>query len=545
MRGQNMVHDGHYASSRIDAVSKGLQERVGHVRDIASVRRLRLQDAIESQMARETVAAFKRAQHFMADELKERVDMIAKRYEALREPLQIRRSNLEEALQLQQYLRDVEDEIRWLEEKEGRAASTDLGNSLTAYYAEASEAEAWILERQPLLTSSDLGQDEDSAAALIRRLDAADRELGTFQVSLGKLADAANGLKQRGHFDAENVSKKQSEVESAFMDLKKMTETRRKRLEESLCLFRFLREADDAIEWVNDQTSIAASEDYGQDVEHVEILTAEFEAFATTLGLLTSTPAGISPNVTPSSTNQGLSGGIGGDARINSVLEAGAVLLEEAHPESELIQLKMEETRQVWEDLKELAHARSEALAGAKQVHLFDRTVDETIGWIQEKENELLAEDYGQDMETIQALSRKHQAFESDLEAVREKVVTLVEEAHRLGSLFPDAKEHIDSKKEEAVESWNELEANAAERKDKLGQRERLQAYFYEAWINDMLAKVTAPDLARDVPGAEALVNRHNEYKSEIETRTDAFEKFYSTGNSLILQLFFKFIPFT
>ncbi|XP_071454610.1 spectrin beta chain, non-erythrocytic 5 isoform X3 [Hetaerina americana] len=607
-----------------------------HGKDPASVRNLlRKHKALEADamakddalsQARESVAVFKRAQHFMADELKERVDIFTKRYEALREPMQIRRSNLEAALQLQQYLRDVDDEIRWLEEKEARAASTDLGNSLMAvqtlqkkhqvleteimsrepvisaiimrgqqmvreshfdsgridsvakslqervghlrdlasvrrlrlqdaiesqmYYAEANEAEAWILERQPPLMSSDVGQDEDSTAALIRRLDAADRELGTFQVSLGKLAETANNLVQRGHFDAENISKKQGEVESAFMELKRLSEARRRRLEDSLRLFRFIREADDAIEWVNDQTSIAASEDYGQDVEHVEILTAEFEAFAYTLGILASSPSsltsnGTNPSVPLSGSMQsgsvGSSGGIGGEAKINAVLEAGANLLQEGHPESVMIQTKMEDTRQVWEDLKELAHARSEALAGAKQVHVFDRTVDETIGWIQEKETELLAEDYGQDMETIQALSRKHQAFESDLDAVREKVLTLVEEAHRLGSLFPDAQDHIESKKEEAAESWNELEAHAAERKDKLGQRERLQAYFQEyrelmAWINDMLAKVTAPDLARDVPGAEALVNRHNEYRSEIETRTDAFDKFYATGNALIGQ---------
>ncbi|XP_046388683.1 spectrin alpha chain, non-erythrocytic 1 isoform X4 [Ischnura elegans] len=608
-----------------------------HGKDPASVRNLlRKHKALEADamakddalsQARESVAAFKRAQHFMADELKERVDALTKRYEALREPMQIRRSNLEEALQLQQYLRDVDDETRWLEEKEARAASTDLGNSLMAvqtlqkkhqvleteimsrepvisaiimrgqqmvreghfagsridsaakalqervghlrdlasvrrlrlqdaiesqmYYAEANEAEAWILERQPLLMSSDVGQDEDSAAALIKRLDAADRELGTFQVSLGKLAETANNLVQRGHFDAENISKKQDEVENAFMELKRLSEARRRRLEDSLRLFRFIREADDAIEWVSDQTSIAASEDYGQDVEHVEILTAEFEAFACTLGILASSPSSLTSNGTSPSAPMGernmqpgtvaSSGGIGGEAKINAVLEAGANLCQEGHPESTLIQAKMEETRQVWEDLKELAHARSEALAGAKQVHLFDRTVDETIGWIQEKETELLAEDYGQDMETIQALSRKHQAFESDLEAVREKVLTLVEEAHRIGSLYPDARDHIESKKEEATESWNELEAHATERKDKLGQRERLQAYFQEyrelmAWINDMLAKVTAPDLARDVPGAEALVNRHNEYHSEIETRTDAFDKFYATGNALIQQ---------
>lgn len=56
-----------------------------------------------------------------------------------------------------------------------------------------------------------------------------------------------------------------------------------------------------------------------------------------------------------------------------------------------------------------------------------------------------------------------------------------------------------------------------------------------------MIAKVTAPDLAQDVPGAEALISRHSEHKAEIDTRSDAFEKFYTTGKQLIDQV--KLMP--
>lgn len=53
---------------------------------------------------------------------------------------------------------------------------------------------------------------------------------------------------------------------------------------------------------------------------------------------------------------------------------------------------------------------------------MFDRTADETIAWIQEKDATLSSEGYGQDLETIQALVRKHQGFETDLAAVKEQV---------------------------------------------------------------------------------------------------------------------------
>lgn len=54
------------------------------------------------------------------------------RYQSLHEPLQIRRDNLEDAMLLYQFLRDVDDELTWIQEKEPIASSTDLGTSLSA-----------------------------------------------------------------------------------------------------------------------------------------------------------------------------------------------------------------------------------------------------------------------------------------------------------------------------------------------------------------------------------------------------------------------------
>lgn len=48
-----------------------------------------------------------------------------------------------------------------------------------------------------------------------------------------------------------------------------------------------------------------------------------------------------------------------------------------------------------------------------------------------------------------------------------------------------------------------------------------------------MLAKITAPDLPQDVTGAELLIDRHNEYKSEIDARLPAFQQFYDTGRNI------------
>lgn len=382
------------------------------------------------------------------------------------------------------------------------------------------EAEQWLKEKQPLLTSSDYGKDEDSVQSLFKKLEGVERDLGGFAGTVENLKKLARGLVERHHFDSKNIAYKQSEIEHKYEELQNLKEKRSQRLLESEKYHRFVQQAEQVIEWIGDQTSVAASEDYGADVEHVELLIQMFDNFMSSLA--------------------------SSEARATGIIDAGQRLIEEKNPESGKIHAKIDETKQQWEDLRELAHARQEALAGAKQVHVFDRTADETIAWIQEKEAGLLGaeHEYGaahSDLETIQALVRKHQGLDADLKAVREQVASVLEEASRLAGIFPDATEHIAVKHEQVDEAWSDLLHKAAQRRSKLVQAEQLQAYFDDyrdlvSWINETVAKVTAPELARDVPGAEALIGRHAEYRAEIDAHDDAFAAFYQQGQALVRQ---------
>lgn len=77
------------------------------------------------------------------------------------------------------------------------------------FYVEASEAEAWLREKKPLLTSADYGKDEDSVASLLKKLEGISREVSAFRQTVGRLGNLSHGLVNRGHFDSDNISQKQ------------------------------------------------------------------------------------------------------------------------------------------------------------------------------------------------------------------------------------------------------------------------------------------------------------------------------------------------
>ena len=71
----------------------------------------------------------------------------------------------------------------------------------------------------------------------------------------------------------------QSEMETRFQGLSEKASYRRQRLLDSNQLFNFYREADEVEAWIAERESIATSDDYGHDLEHVETLLKKFEDF--------------------------------------------------------------------------------------------------------------------------------------------------------------------------------------------------------------------------------------------------------------------------
>lgn len=49
-----------------------------------------------------------------------------------------------------------------------------------------------------------------------------------------------------------------------------------------------------------------------------------------------------------------------------------------------------------------------------------------------------------------------------------------------------------------------------------------------------MMAIITSDELARDVPGAESLINKHKDHKAAIDLKMGAFKKFKQSGEDLI-----------
>lgn len=83
------------------------------------------------------------------------------------------------------------------------------------------------------------------------------------------------------------------------------------KLQQALRLIQFMRECDKIMFWINDKETFVTSDEFGQDLEHVEVLQKKFDEFQKDLQ--------------------------NHEDRVNDINEQADKLIEDRHPEEEAV----------------------------------------------------------------------------------------------------------------------------------------------------------------------------------------------------------------
>lgn len=441
----------------------------------------------------------------------------------------------------------------------------DLEDSLQAhqYFADANEAESWMREKEPLVANTDYGKDEDSSEALLKKHEALLSDLEAFgstieaveeqakncrqqetpvvditgkecvqalydyteksprEVSMKKgeiltllnsnnkdwwkvevndrqgfvpaayLKKIETGLSasQQNLVDGYSIGKRQAQINSQYENLLSLARERQNRLNETVKAYVLVREAADLATWIKDKENHAQIADVGEDLEEVEVLQKKFDDFNDDLRA--------------------------NEVRLANMNEIAVQLTSLGQTEAALkIQTQMQDLNEKWTQLQAVTVERANQLGSAHEVSRFHRDIDETVDWIAEKENALNNDDLGKDLRSVQTLQRKHEGLERDLAALHGKIRQLDETANRLIQSHPDTAEQTYTKQKEINEMWDQIITKATARKEKLLDSYDLQRFLSDyrdllAWITSMMGLVSSEELANDVTGAEALIERH------------------------------------
>lgn len=94
-------------------------------------------------------------------------------------------------------------------------------------------------------------------------------ELDTYNSIIVEMGRGAQALIISGHPESKGIAERQATLEHLVRSLQRRAAVRQHRLMESLFRHEYFLESGDLERWIAEQQQHAASEDYGQDYEHL------------------------------------------------------------------------------------------------------------------------------------------------------------------------------------------------------------------------------------------------------------------------------------
>uniref|UniRef100_A0A673BR35 Spectrin beta chain n=1 Tax=Sphaeramia orbicularis TaxID=375764 RepID=A0A673BR35_9TELE len=187
-----------------------------------------------------------------------------------------------------------------------------------------------------------------------------------------------------------------------------------------------------------------------------------------------------------------------------------------------------------WERLEKAEHERELALRTEliRQEKLeqlarrFDRKAAMRETWLSENQRLVSQDNFGFDLQAVEAATKKHEAIETDIAAYEERVQAVVAVAKELeAESYHDIK-RITARKDNVIRLWEYLLELLKARRHRLELNLGLQRVFQEMlyimdWMDEMKMMLLSQDYGKHLLGVEDLLQKHALVEADIGIQVD------------------------
>ncbi|KAL9850780.1 LOW QUALITY PROTEIN: spectrin beta chain, erythrocytic [Geothlypis trichas] len=274
------------------------------------------------------------------------------------------------------------------------AASHDLHK----YFYDGAELLALIATRRQELPQ-DLGEDAGTVEAFHRMHNAFERDLQLLEAQVQQFRETAARLQTAYAGEKAAGIQKEQEVSRALQELLEACSGRRARLTDTADKHRFFSMARDLLSWMESTVRQIETQEKPRDVSSVELLMKYHQ--------------GIKAEVDARGKN------------FTDCIELGKKLLQRKHQDSPEIKAKLVELVDKRKAMMETWEQRWERLRLLLEVCQFSRDASVAESWLMAQEPYLASSDYGQTVDAVEKLLKRHEAFEKSSATWEERIAAL------------------------------------------------------------------------------------------------------------------------
>ncbi|NXF12676.1 SPTB1 protein, partial [Smithornis capensis] len=348
----------------------------------------------------------------------------------------------------------------------------------------AAMRETWLSENQRLVAQDNFGQDLAAVEAAKKKHEAIETDTAAYRERVQAIEAVARELELEGYHDIQRINGRKDNILRLWEQLLELLAARRQRLEMNLTLQHLFQEMLHCIDWMDEVKVQLASPESGKHLLEAEELLQTHRLLEADIAVQAEKTRAISAAAlrfadaeggctgTPRHPRHGQGkAGCHADGHPSQSLSRLPSMRAQSHPGSrEPPRARLRErgaaVRALWTQLEELAAFRRRGLREAESFFQFQVEVEELAEGLQDARRRAAAEELGQDESRTLVLLRQHQELLKELEAAREQLDRLAQQAE---GFPPDLRAGPDA--QSRLAALRELHAEAAALAERRGRQ--------------------------------------------------------------------------
>merc|ERR1719220_2796359 len=176
-----------------------------------------------------------------------------------------------------QQLTDVWQELKQMAHQRGRKLEESI--TYQQFLAKIEEEEAWISEKQQLLTVPDLGDNMAAVQGLLKKHDAFETDISVHGDRCTDICEAGQKLIDERNHHSDSIAQRCEQLRNKMYNLGELSSMRKSNLLDNSAYLQFMWKADVVESWIADKESHVKSDEFGRDLSSVQTLLTKQETF--------------------------------------------------------------------------------------------------------------------------------------------------------------------------------------------------------------------------------------------------------------------------
>uniref|UniRef100_A0A8C3K0U1 Spectrin beta chain n=1 Tax=Calidris pygmaea TaxID=425635 RepID=A0A8C3K0U1_9CHAR len=416
-----------------------------------------------------------------SDKIQEKVDSIDDRHRKNREAASELLMRLKDNRDLQKFLQDCQELSLWINEK--MLTAQDMS------YDEARNLHSKWLKHQAFMA-----------------------ELASNKEWLEKIEKEGMQLVAEKPETETVVKEKLTGLHQMWEELESTTQTKAQRLFDANKAELFTQSCADLDKWLNGLESQIQSDDYGKDLTSVNILLKKQQMLENQM-----------------------------DVRKKEIeeLQSQAKALSQEGKSTDEVDGKRLTVEKKFLELLEPLNERKANLLASKEIHQFNRDVEDEILWVGERMPIATSTDHGHNLQTVQLLIKKNQTLQKEIQGHQPRIDDIFERRQNIITEGSPNAEVIQQRLADLQQLWNLLIEETEKRHKRLEESHRAQQYYFdaaeaEAWMSEQELYMMSEEKAKDEQSAVSMLKKHQILEQAVEDYAETVHQLSKTSRTLV-----------